>query len=61
MNPISHSSHSITLLHQSLLEVKDLLPSKIVFSAVKGIVPESKDVWVSIFIQFLVCLQIKLG
>lgn len=31
-------------LHQSLLEAKDLLPSKIVFSAVKGIVPESKDV-----------------
>ena len=31
-------------LHQSLQEVKDLLPSKIVFSAVKGIVPESKDV-----------------
>ena len=31
-------------LHQSLLEVKDLLPSKVVFSAVKGIVPESKDV-----------------
>ena len=31
-------------LHQSLQKVKDLLPSKIVFSAVKGIVPESKDV-----------------
>ena len=31
-------------LHQTLQEVKDLLPSKIVFSAVKGIVPESKDV-----------------
>ena len=31
-------------LHQSLQQVKDLLPSKIVFSAVKVIVPESKDV-----------------
>ena len=31
-------------VHKSLQEVKDLLPSKIVFSAVKGIVPESKDV-----------------
>ena len=31
-------------LHQSLNKVKDLLPSKIMFSAVKGIVPESKDV-----------------
>jgi glycerol-3-phosphate dehydrogenase (NAD(P)+) len=31
-------------IHQNLQEVKDLLPSKIVFSAVKGIIPESKDV-----------------
>ena len=31
-------------LHQALQKVQDLLPSKIIFSAVKGIVPQSKDV-----------------